>query len=560
MDTNFIDEIEQRGQTSLSPTALGFDDAFPAPEPRENQKEVIEHTVSGFDDGKDVVIVDAPPGFGKSLALGTIPRRMGASCFYVTPLNTLVDQLDDDEFMENMMIAMKGRNNYDCILPDAGSGVTVDKGKCQKESDFECPVKSECPYYERKDRAMVHPFVVTNMSYLMADSMIPDMAENTFGNRDVLIVDECQNIEDFAMSFISFTISKHTVPYNVWRAIDLPDDSKEDDLDYLLDWIRNEVLTECENERLRLERTPSLTDEQVDDKEQLQNFVMRVKNFLKDVENNDWICQIESIIKKNAPNDNKVVFKPIEVGRFLEDLLWSRADNIVLSSATVPKGKWLQEIGLGGKDVKRIQVPSPFPVENRKIVTAQAVGKMTYNEREDNAWPMAQKIKEIAEHHEGENGFVHCRSYSMAQMLRRAFTNHGEGKWFRDNVFLQDRSDREGSLEEWMNSDKPVFFSVNMAEGVSLDDDICRYQILAKTLYKHMGDKRTKFRVTERNEWDWYNGHAVIQMEQAYGRAVRSKDDHAVFYILDESAVGLMERSKHLFHDWFLEGVIDRGF
>jgi len=72
-----------------------------------------------------------------------------------------------------------------------------------------------------------------------------------------------------------------------------------------------------------------------------------------------------------------------------------------------------------------------------------------------------------------------------------------------------------------------------------------------------MNDERVKYRIEEMNDWDWYNRKAVIQLEQAYGRAVRSKDDEAVFYILDKSAVGLIKRNREMFHDWFLEAIVE---
>jgi len=76
-----------------------------------------------------------------------------------------------------------------------------------------------------------------------------------------------------------------------------------------------------------------------------------------------------------------------------------------------------------------------------------------------------------------------------------------------------------------------------------------------KTLYPNMSDERVKYRIQELNDWQWYNNRAVVQIEQAYGRAVRGPDDHAVFYVLDTSAVDLIKRSTDLFHDWFLEAV-----
>jgi len=166
-----------------------------------------------------------------------------------------------------------------------------------------------------------------------------------------------------------------------------------------------------------------------------------------------------------------------------------------------------------------------------------------------------RKVKAMCEHHDGEKGIVHCRGYNYITLFKHHCKKLGEMDWFRNNVHVQDKYDREGSLESWINNDKQLFLSVNMAEGIDLKGDKCRWQVLLKAQYPHLGDNRVSYRLNEMDDQDWYNQQAVIQIEQAYGRAVRSATDEAVFYILDESAVNLISYNKDLFHDWFLEAI-----
>jgi len=165
------------------------------------------------------------------------------------------------------------------------------------------------------------------------------------------------------------------------------------------------------------------------------------------------------------------------------------------------------------------------------------------------------KVAQIAEHHDGEKGLVHCRGYNYIDMFRKACFSSGYGDWFRNNVAIQDRENREESLASWLTSDKQVFLSVNMSEGIDLKGDKCRWQVVLKAKFPSLGDKRVDYRLNEMDDQEWYSQKAVIALEQAYGRAVRSPEDEAVMYILDSSAVNLMRYNTDLFHDWFLEGV-----
>lgn len=541
-----------------------FNNNFPAPNPREKQKPATKEIMKALHSDKDVVMLDAPPGIGKSIILATVAQALGGDkhVFYTTPLNTLVDQLDNDPHIGKFIKTMKGKSNYDCVSDYAPPGVKVDKAPCQKQDNFDCDIKNtKCEYYARRNRAIDHPFVVTNLPYLMSDSMMKKQGNgDTFDDRYLLIVDECQNIDDFALDFVSFTVSKNVVPSDVWKRISIPPEKHQDNHSKLVDWVDNELSDAVKKAITKRQSKSQKSNKDVEELEQLQRYDRRIDQFLQDCINHDWIPQIR-YSGVNSEN-NKIKFKPVTVGRFLHDLLWDRAEKVILSSATIPKNRdWLGEIGFGDAKTLHLTLGSLFPVENRPIVTSQVVGKMTYEERGDTCYPMAEKIKEIAEFHSGEKGIVHCRSYPIMEMLRNALYDNGHRKWFDNNVKLQSKDKREESLANWIGGDKDVFFSVNMAEGISLDNDLCRYQMLAKALFPNMRDRRTKFRVTERDEWGWYETQAAIQIEQAYGRAVRSEDDYATFYILDKSGLDLINRNgDDLFHNWFLDAMIETNF
>ena len=73
-----------------------------------------------------------------------------------------------------------------------------------------------------------------------------------------------------------------------------------------------------------------------------------------------------------------------------------------------------------------------------------------------------------------------------------------------------------------------------MHTGLDLKDEQSRFQILVKVPYPSLGDRWIKKKQTLDNG-KWYRWQSVLKIVQAYGRSVRSKDDHAVTYLLDST-------------------------
>ncbi|AGF91250.1 helicase [Halorubrum phage GNf2] len=558
---------------AVAPTVASADEYDWWPSYRENQRDAAVSVLQQlYVDDKSVVTLSAPTGAGKSLILHGVMAVLdgvyGRDSFFSTPLNALVDQVDDDEFISPHTITLKGKNNYQCVhRQDAGA--PVDKAVCQRVSDFECEHKEQhhenggCPYYGRKYAAQTESEVVTNLAYLMANSMIPE--EHGLSNRELVIVDECQKIEDFALNFVGVVISSQTVPV-VWD--DIADPPQTENLDQLVEWVENEVATHVNRQLELFEAKGDLTEDEASDRDDLQEFARKVQNFVSDVKQNHWTAEHDY-------EDGKVTFEPIKVGRFLDRFLWSQGQKVVLSSATIPKSGFMDEMGLSnrqfesveeglsdspsteGEKVGSVEVESTFPPERRGVYTDNAVGKMTWGERDETIPKMAQKIGELANHYEGKRGFIHCHSYNIMERIYDALPAD-----VRERTRKQDGDNREQSLDDWLAADVDergfgdeeggqVFLSVGQDEGVSLDYDKCRWQVVAKAAYPHMKSKRVDYRLNELDDWNWYAGTAAISLQQAAGRGMRAKDDWCHTHILDTSAVELIERNEHLFENWF---------
>jgi Rad3-related DNA helicase len=576
----FADEADGTGIDACIGAAV--DTVWPAPGYREHQREaVVEILHDLYVDDDDVVTLSAPTGAGKSLILhgvmATLHEVFSRRSFFTTPLNALIDQVDDDEFIGDEVLTLKGKNNYNCVHPQ-DKGASVDNAICQRADDFDCQYKDTphtsggCPYYGRKHVAQNHPEVTTNLSYLMANSMIPDTIDSKLDPRELVVIDECQSIEDFALQFIGVTVSDTSVPV-VWDQIDLP--PQTEDVEQLADWLRDDVLPPVTEELARLDRLPQLTEEQVDTEETLTQFERKVRNLIRDVKDNHWVANREV-----DGDDWSVEFNPIFIGRFLEEFLWSQGEKVVLSSATIPKGGFLEEIGLDDRSVGRVEVESTFPTERRPVYTDAPVGKMTMRQRDQTIPKMADRIADLAAHYWEEGnfrGFVHCHSYDIMERIYERLPRD-----VRARTRCQDPDNREDSLDAWLDTavdetglrggytqynddgrDKggQVFLSVAMDEGISLDDWRARWQVIAKCAYPYMGPeaKRANYRMDKLDDWTWYAGKAAINLQQAVGRGMRSKNDWCHTHVLDKSATTLIERNAYLLEDWFLNAVDEQA-
>jgi len=550
---NFTRDLDEQ-YPDLSPKGaihMAVNEVWPADSFREHQKEAIVDTVYAlYVDDYDVVTISAPTGAGKSLILYAVSRVLShvsqGTTFSTTPLNTLIDQIEDDGLIEQV-VTMKGKNNYSCVHR-MDKGASVDDAICQRMSGFDCEHKDKphtsggCPYYGRKNVAQRTDVAVTNLSYLMANAMIPSAADAKFEKRDLLAIDEVQNVENFALQFIGFTVAEHLVPVNFDILPEMP--GYGSDMEEMVDWLYELLRHVIDNhERLTAkQKNGSLTTGENNDKKKLKRFQHRLSNFLQDhEEGRHWT---------KTHDDGKVIFEPVFIGRFIDKFLWSQCEKVVLSSATIPKGDFIENIGLGEQDVYNVSVESTFPKERRPVITTEMVGKMTRGERNETIPKMAERIGKIADAHAGERGFIHCNSYKIAQRLYDNMSVQ-----IQDRTRIQDQDDREGSFNQWLASDDQMFLSVAMDEGISLDDDKARWQVVAKASYPFMGDERVSYRVNELGHWDWYANQAIINLQQAVGRGMRSKDDYCVTYLLDESFKSLIDRNGRLFEGWFMESI-----
>lgn len=534
---------------------------FPFDEFREYQEETLLDTATALDEGADVVLMRRDVGFGKSpVAIALCAASGGA--YYMTPQIMLQEQLNRD--FSDCISVIYGRNNYQCLA----NGKTAKYGECQVNTKYDCG--KPCPYKIARQEASDAHTACMNVAYGIYAPIF------YFEERELLVIDECHTLPDWGINFVTATIRADIVDSRIPNYKEFGD---------YIEWL-DSIASGAKDEAKHLQERLTSGDDSLGliERRDIMNEMAEKVSFLvgdyAETEE-DWVWERTDIGTKNE----RVQFKPVTCGRFLDSLLFDKAEKVVMMSGTIVDPElFLSECGLQNKKhVLLRDIPSPFPVENRQIIY-KPIGKMSVATKHLTLPKIVDFIRMLKIKHTGEKGLIHAHSYENARFIYEHI-----GMDFLGEFVLQDRQNRDASLNQWMEDPTPtVFISVNRTEGLDLKDDLCRWQVIMKVPYGYVGDKQIKARfafkrftcfdcgadfrgtskkcpecdsintiTTNNNEGgDWYDAKAVETIVQSVGRVVRSKDDFGTTYIVDESFGWLYKKQQRLFPASFKEALV----
>lgn len=521
------------------------------------QKSVMLDAIEAlFEDGKDCFTVSAPTGFGKSpvcytlgYAVGLLQRVSAEDrplaeaaekafsrvsekssselAYYVTPQNILLDQLDEDFGGMDTFGMVKGRSHYPC--PESAGSCS--DGPCRFDDDMDCS-----SYAAARDEALESAVTNTNFSMFMVHPKITQ--------RECLVVDECHMMPEYVLGQVEVDLREDRLEDD-WE---LPE---YDEFEEYVDWMRpkvHELARKLEELNMVLQQQSqrgSPERELVIKYDRLERLKSKMDRLVADwaSEEEPWVVQHDTIWddRKNAEVE-KVNFRPITPYRFMDGLVFDKGQKVILSSATPPEPEIL---GLEPENVLMKEVESPFPVENRPCYI-DTVGKLSKSNRKENIDKLIGMIHKVS----AGNTIIHAHTYGFAEEIAdRLGAIEGDG-----NVMLQSADDREGSLRAWENSDAQFFVSVNMYDGVDLEGDLARTNIVCVCPFPYLGDPQVQKRKEVEGD-KFFNWRTAMRIQQAYGRTTRNPEDWSNTYIVDSNFHWFYDYNQDLFFDWFKEGV-----
>lgn len=503
---------------------------FPMPEFRPKQRETLEKCWELFESGKKLILLEAPVGFGKS-AVNTALCQYYQPSAYTTPQLSLIDQIRGDKHLGKYFTEIKGRDNYRCAMDNYLTPVKY--GRCKREK-IECDRFRICPYYSQKMKAIKSPMALMSTSYFIVDAFLEPP---NFSGRKLAIIDEGHLLSEHVADQVSFEVSPWSLPHQVWNKFKNLMTSPPSD--NLLASIANHLETLLESYQVTIDGGEALTDEETIEKEKASEWLDKYRRYLDTYDYAEWVW--------NAKNHGWKA-TPVYSRWFMEQMIWSRAEMFLTSSATILKPElWIKENGADlmfePSETTYITVGSTFPPENRPVIDF-TVGSMRYDNQADTLEYAVKMLEYIIRKHPMENIAVHLPSYRLAKEFHQRLTTDRK-------VWLPTPENRDETLEKWKNNGG-ILLAVAYYEGQDWKYDVCRVQVLAKTLYPDTTDPKVAKRL-EKMDYQWLMWIALIKCLQAYGRAIRAPDDTMTFYVLDSQFWNLLKRNWKNIPQWFQE-------
>jgi len=536
-------------------------------DPRKEQVEAIEFIDQQYkkDPTTKFFLLNLPTGVGKShsaLMLADWYRKNKNKMARVDIITNSKILQDQYSFTYESIADLKGKENYECSSYSCSCAQGAEFNRLNKTScDY-------CPYSSARDLYMSSVISLTNFYLYILYAMYNQKMMEVRDAR-VLIVDEAHDFDDVMSSFISIKITENIVKrfkfsneYTILKKLT----SVRTIADYVdfLEGLNAEIIITMEQMEKGLssqKRNP------VEDKRDIKiSKVLNTKNgdikvmqlitdlkqlnikielFLKEFKDNpnNWVLETNYNEKQKQ---KELSLEPIWAYDYLDKYVFSHYDMVFLMSGTIlDKNLFCQLNGLDVTKAAYYSIPSPFEAKNRPIIY-MPLGKMSYKNKEETFQRYIPYIKKILNKYAGQKGIIHTNSFELSNWIQKSIDD--------ERLVFHDSTNKDEILKWHIETDRPtVLVSPSMDTGVSLDDDLARFQIIAKIPYPSLASQKNKMR--QINNPEWYAWKTSASLQQACGRAVRGSDDYADTIILDGSFGDVLRHSSHLLPDWFQESI-----
>jgi len=571
---------------------------------RGSQRDICAAIIAQYIIDKETsIILEAPTGSGKSIIAAicsiaiSIKEENKAKTFILTSDRMLQRQYKDsfDEICKMSNGVLFGQKNYECVetkTPFNEGYCIKNKLSAVKARSLECYKK--CGYFQARDKAVSSNIAVLNYNnWLLHQNKVNRGGAVVFEKRNATFFDECHKLDDIVQNMFSFTLSTGMINKNFDKleVIEKFHEASFKNSEYVgdkyktykelnrirfklvsfIDRISEELSNEKKQELLdeyenisaeivefmntvielmielfdfdplnfELEGLPKDWQDIVEALDNLQNSVhyafKEYKGYLDGDLNNMVIDKYEY---ENYGQDKviKVEFRSVNLSGLIKKTVLDQSNFSVFMSATIGNLKRFAELS-GITKFKPISVDSTFNFHNSNIVRI-CKHNLANRHKAANIGPAIELIDSLIDHqiHRNQKGLIHTGNYYFSDMLK-SYSKHADRL-----LTYRGTEEKFKALDRHKLSDNTILVGPSLVEGISLDDDLCRFMILLKTPYPNLTDNLVKKRMKQLP--GWYEHTTLREILQMLGRPIRHKDDSCATYLIDTS-----------FHRFFTQGL-----
>lgn len=537
--------------TPRLPSSLGLPDWVRGYRP--GQYEAAERTISLLED-YPVVIAEMPTGSGKTL-YGELVRLLGKwDGLYLCMTKGLQDQFAGDF---PYAADLRGRSNYPVADPGNPLATAADCTKTEGGSCSNCPAGFDgllqtdryhcsychpwyaCPYEKAKTAAIDSQLASTNAAYFLAECNGP----GKFRNRNLVVVDEADELEGEIMRFVNVSISERRM-----KIIGLERPRFKTKKKAWIEWAEDaepKIAGYARRLKDQIEGGKAQAST-IRTYKSITDLKFRVRRLQREIEQGRWVYTEER---------GGIVFKRVTVDDIAGPVFFQHGQRFVLMSGTIISPEQMAaELGL--TDYASVKLDCLFDVDRRPVYVTPA-GDMGRKTIEQSTPELIDAAGQIIETYPGERVLIHAVSYRLSKQIVDGLRRQLPGRMVMTYYTAKQR-DRVLSL--FKRTPGAVLVSPSLERGVDLAHDLCRVVIIAKVPHPNLGDKQVSERLYATKGGDtWYRVQTVRSIVQMTGRGMRAADDWADTYILDRQFSKLYTQHKHLFPSWWKDAVRFEG-
>ena len=548
-----------------------FLDFFPTSKgesPRLQQIQGLNAIRKAFQSGKKYVIARLPTGSGKSHIATAIARssksidserrillenyeafrkdksgnwindtifkeKESFGAFILTITRSLQDQYTD-LFPEQL--AVKGQSNYQC---DVDKNLTIDFAPCIFTPDLkqECFKADRCPYHKARKNAIASQDPILN--YRVFFNLPPFLQR-----REYIICDEAKELEKELVGQYSITINyAQLLSEEISFKKIVSDDNEEAFL-----WLQD-IFLQLKNQTADLKHKLSLMNNKGSVLEGILFKTAQRLGKLNNLYNSVWdIVEIwhECEFLVESKDSKSVTFVPFNV-KPIAQRIFNQADKVLLTSATISDPEeYARSLGIKKDEYAVVDISSVFDPLKSPIYCSSKYS-LSFKTLEANLPKVVNMVAEICDMHKGQKGLIHTHTNQITEFVKKKLGKNQRFLFREVGISNQDIIDEHRIRKE----EDTILVSPSLDTGVSLDDDLGRFQIIIKAPYLPLGSKRIK-KIFDKSP-RYYSMSMLDTLIQMCGRCTRSKDDYSVTYILDGAAVKAITTNKTHLPKYFLD-------